>query len=709
MRQRCEQLPNRIDWRSPISALYSRRPPKILKKLSEVGHKTLYDLIWIIPSRYLSVPRLRDFGGAVVGESFRGAGRVIAFRSRPNFYAKGRGRVMLQNVTMVVKDYFSEGTMELAWFNVYPGMVNKLKREELVLFHGVCKVFREKLQIVNPTLESAEDEDISRELQGKDSDRMDLQYPTVNGVSSAHIKRILDKISEELWETLPEELPEEILEREQIPSLSISFRRLHGKISCQKEEREAAKKRLIYEEFFQEQVKLLGRRKRLEEREGIRIASDAVQLSEAKKLFPYQLTADQERAIDDISAEITSGHTMMRLLQGDVGCGKTSVAVAALFLAVRGGYQGALMCPTESLAWQHFSSVQKILAAKDIRVELLLGSTSAKEKRVIKERLQLGAIDIVIGTHALIQESVIFYNLGMTVIDEQHKFGVNQRLRLASKGEGGHCLIMTATPIPRSLSLTRYGDLSLSVIKALPAGRKGTKTRIVSPENFGNFLNFLSTRMEMGEQIYIVVPAITEGVNLDLLNVEKVHQRFAKLFPQKTVCSLHGQMRSDAKAKILESFVRQEVDILIATSVIEVGINVISATVMAIFNPERFGLSSLHQLRGRVGRGELPGFCFLVSDRRLSAESLARIKVLERTTDGFRIAEEDLKIRGEGDLLGTHQSGMEDYRRLANAAEHEEQLLCAREDVERLYAESHPYVVELVDLYRQDHGVAKTI
>ena len=323
------------------------------------------------------------------------------------------------------------------------------------------------------------------------------------------------------------------------------------------------------------------------------------------------------------------------------------------------------MCPTESLAIQHFSNISETLAGRGLVVELLLGSTPAKEKLQINKRLAGGAIGLLIGTHALIQDNIQFHSLGLSIIDEQHKFGVNQRIRLAEKERGCHCLIMTATPIPRSLCLTQYGDLSLSIIKTMPANRKAIKTRIVTPDKMGSFFDFVCTRLEMGEQAYVVVPAIQESQALDIANLEEIYGRFRHLFPAHSIAVLHGKMKAEEKAAIFCDFKERRIHILIATSVIEVGINVPNATVMAVFSPERFGLSSLHQLRGRVGRGDRPGFFFLVTEKGRGSVANKRMKILEKTTDGFKISEEDLRIRGKGDLFGTDQSGSEGRRRLA--------------------------------------------
>ncbi|MFG1514611.1 helicase-related protein, partial [Halobacteriovorax sp. ZH3_bin.1] len=361
---------------------------------------------------------------------------------------------------------------------------------------------------------------------------------------------------------------------------------------------------------------------------------------------------------------------------------KTTVAVASAYLILKTGGQVALMCPTETLALQHYREIEEILG-NDFNVELLVGSTKTREKKKINESLENGSCNIVIGTHSLFQDSVKFKNLELAIIDEQHKFGVEQRIKLMKKGENPHCLIMSATPIPRSLSLTKYGDLDISIIKTMPGGRKGQKTRIVTNSNLNNYLSFVKTRLEMKEQAYIVVPAIEESENEDIRNLEHTYELYKKYFPEFRVAYLHGRMSPDEKQAAITEFKEHKTDILIATSVIEVGINIINSTIMAILSPERFGLSSLHQMRGRVGRGNKPGFCFLVTDREITPDSMQRLQVIEKYTDGFKIAEEDLKIRGEGDLFGQEQSGVVTQKRLANIVLNQDILYEAIEDIKK--------------------------
>ena len=377
---------------------------------------------------------------------------------------------------------------------------------------------------------------------------------------------------------------------------------------------------------------------------------------------------------------------MLRLIQGDVGSGKTTIALISCYLIMKNNFQAAFMCPTESLALQQYDEANKLFS-KNYKVSLLIGSTNAKERQLILEEIKSGKINLIVGTHSLFQNDVHFKNLGLAIIDEQHKFGVNQRIKLLSKGESTHSLIMSATPIPRSLGLTQYGDLDISVINSMPSGRKGHQTRIIKPKDFNKFLNFIQTRIEMGEQAYIVVPAINESDNKNIKDLYMVWEKFKFFFPSKKIEFIHGKMKSSEKVQVFDKFKNKEINILIATSVIEVGINVVNATIMGIFNPERFGLSSLHQIRGRVGRGDRPGFCFLIIEENISKESLNRLKIIKNNNDGFKIAEEDLKIRGEGDLFGADQSGNFIQKKIANLISHKQIFAHVIEDFKSLRSE----------------------
>lgn len=699
-----------IEWSSSLEDLLGKASLKSIEKLSTVGINQIQDLLWVFPLRVVELPPLRSFDFIEEGRIFIGRAKVLNVQAKPNFRVRGRGKAMLYNIMVHVQDTLSDKILTLKWFNSYGSVTQKISKCIYIEFMGEASLFNGQSQFTNPdffSLESLDSESpfvtVSNELK--------IQYPTVNTIPGVQIKKAMDKIPMSLWNNIPETLPRDLIKKKNFLSLSESFKVIHAKIKPTPELESRAENRLIYEEFFEDQIKIHLRRQYFKKPKANSYTVSEIVFQEFCNRYPYTLTTDQLNTLSDVRSDLAGEHPMMRLVQGDVGCGKTTIAMIAAMITIENGAQAALMCPTEALAIQHFQSCNELFDSKKYTVRLILGSTSAKEKKQIQNGLADGTINFIIGTHSLIQETIQFKQLGLAIIDEQHKFGVDQRIRLTSKSTGTHCLIMSATPIPRSLSLTQYGDLDISTIRVMPAGRKGHKTRIVTEETYQQFLSFIMTRLSLKEQIYVVVPAINESAELeqDFHNLTEILERFKKYFPNHVVEGLHGQMKTDEKARMFAEFKNHKVDILISTSVIEVGINVINATVMAIMNPERFGLSSLHQLRGRVGRGEKPGFCFLVNDKTVSALSMERLKVIENNTDGFKIAEEDLKLRGEGDLFGTDQSGGQAQKRLANIILHADVLYEAREDALQLIQNKNPDIDQLIKRLGQDARIFTTV
>lgn len=699
-----------IGWSSTLEDLMGKASLKSIEKLNLAGLNTIQDLLWVFPLRVLELPPLRSFDFVEEGRIFIGRAKVLNVQAKPNFRVKGRGKAMLYNIMVHVQDTLSDKILTLKWFNSYGSVTQKISKCTFIEFMGEASVFNGQSQFTNPdffALESADSESpfstVANELK--------IQYPTVNTIAGVQIKKFMDKIPMTLWNNIPETLPLSLIKKKEFLSLSESFKVIHAKTKPTPELEARAEKRLIYEEFFEDQIKIHLRRQYFKKPKANSYVVDEQKFQSFCSRYPYLLTDDQIKTLGDVRTDLGGDHPMMRLVQGDVGCGKTTIAMIAAMIVIDKGAQAALMCPTEALAMQHYLSCAELFDPTIYNVRLILGSTPAKEKKLIQKELAEGAIDFIIGTHSLIQETIVFKQLGLAIIDEQHKFGVDQRIRLTSKSTGTHCLIMSATPIPRSLSLTQYGDLDISTIKVMPAGRKGHKTRIVTEETYQQFLSFIMTRLSLKEQIYVVVPAINESVEVeqDFHNLTEVLERFKKYFPDYRVEGLHGQMKSEEKAQMFQAFKDHKVNILISTSVIEVGINVLNATVMAIMNPERFGLSSLHQLRGRVGRGEKPGFCFLVNDKSLSSLSMERLKVIETNTDGFKIAEEDLKLRGEGDLFGTDQSGSHSQKRLANIILHADVLYEAREDALKLIEQKDPDIQILMQRLALDERIFTTV
>lgn len=687
-----------LNWDSPIESLArGKKPSPTLEKLADAGVKTLSDLLWILPLRIHKAPAPQPFREAIMNQFFRGSGKVIHVEIRPAFGRRGKGNIFLYNGYVVLKDDLSGESLSLRWFNMYPNQKKQIEALEHISFLGQVQEFKAQKQIINPQILNTEE--IAPYI---------IEYPTVNKLPGNTFKKAFELIPNFLWSKVPQTLPE--LGYDKKLTLGEAFRVIHGKIPPEEftpKLKDQAEERLIYEEFLIDQLRIQTRRKFIKKKAAPVFKADEKLIKNLKSTLPFTLTEDQEKVFQDILKDFTSGHPMMRMVQGDVGCGKTIVAYLASRVVTQLGSQVAMMCPTEALAQQHYESFKEL--APEISIELMLGSTKAKEKKAILARLKNGDINIVIGTHALFQDSVEFKNLGLAIIDEQHKFGVEQRLRLVAKGEGTHSLIMTATPIPRTLSLAQYGDLDISSIKTMPSGRKGIKTRITEKPNYEKYVEFVKSRLMMREQAYFVFPAIDESETMDLQNVKESLKKYQQSFRAFKVEMLHGQMKPEEKEKVVQDFRDQKIHILVSTSVIEVGINIPNATIMSIYNPERFGLSSLHQLRGRVGRGEKPGFCFLVLDKDLVPASHQRLEVIEKNLDGFVIAEEDLKFRGEGDLFGVDQSGSTTTKKLANFLTHTAILEQVVQDVDKLKT-THPDVLNpIFEKLAKDQKILDTI
>lgn len=690
------QLSTTNPWNKSIIELARspKRPAQYLLTLQEAGIATLKDLIWLLPNRIFDAPKAKSFDQAQEDELFWGQGDVAGVKAAPAYGRRGKGKLQLFNITMNVVDS-NNNQITLKFFNSYPSQVKSYNSLKKISFLGKISLFKGALQISNPNLnpESLCDEN-----------GLIVEYPTVAKIAGKFIKKAIHSIPSEYWDY--DILEAHKLNIEYLENINLSFKRLHGIEYSSDNERSQALEKLVYYEFFHDQLKVIARKKSMKSIDA-KIFNNEKDITQLIESFPYSLTKDQELVWKELLEDFKSGHPMMRMIQGDVGCGKTTIALMASLLVAKKGSQIALMCPTESLANQHYETFKEHI--EDFEIELLVGSTKAKEKKLIYSKLESGDLKIVIGTHALIQDAVIFDDLQLAIIDEQHKFGVDQRLRLTKKGNGTHNLILTATPIPRTLQLAQYGDLDISSIKTMPAGRKGIKTRIVQPDTYQKYLSFIKTRLSMSEQIYIVAPAIEESETLNIQNVTEIEKEYQKFFPEYSIRALHGKLKSDEKAKILSDFKSNKVQMIISTTVIEVGINNPNATVMSIYNPDRFGLSSLHQLRGRVGRGEKVGFCFLVMRDKPSHEAIDRLKILEKTNDGFEIAQADLENRGEGDLFGTDQSGNITSRKVASIFEHFDLFNQVNKDVQSLVEQNNPIVNEYIESMKKNTKISTTI
>jgi ATP-dependent DNA helicase RecG len=584
--------------------------------------------------------------------------------------------------------YDDTGVIDLVWFQQIKSIQTLYKPGTEYILFGKPAVFNKNISIAHPELDT-EDRFLNGEagLQG--------QYNTTERMKNAFlpsraIQRIITTILENIKDALPETLPDRIIQSVHAISLDKALRNIHFPVSAALLQQ--AQYRLKFEELFYLQLHILRVTKYREKRLG---GFRFTQVGDYFNRFYHQnlafeLTDAQKRVVKEIRRDMNNGRQMNRLLQGDVGSGKTLVALLTILIALDNSFQAALMAPTEILATQHYETLKESLNGLGIEIALLTGSTRKKQRTKLLPALKEGTIQILIGTHALIEDSVVFSNLGLVVIDEQHRFGVAQRARLWQKNTvPPHILVMTATPIPRTLAMTLYGDLDVSIINELPPGRKPVKTIHVYSEKRAGLYESIRKQLGLGRQVYIVYPLIEESETMDLKNLTAGFETTKKIFPEYQVCMIHGKMKPAEKEVEMQKFISGETQIMVATTVIEVGVNVPNASVMLIENAERFGLSQLHQLRGRVGRGADQSFCILLTNYELSENTRRRIAIMTETNDGFLIAEEDLKLRGPGDIDGTQQSGVAFNLKIADLS-HDGQLLGLARDLALEILEDDP-------------------
>lgn len=578
----------------------------------------------------------------------------------------------------------SSGDIELIWFKSVKWIKSSINLDKEYLVFGKPTFYSGKASLVHPELDILDDESIdSRGLHGVYSTTEKL----INkGLNSRAISRLIKNLIPHLENNIDESLSQAILDKYKLPNKKEALTNIH--LSKDLKELERSQKRLKFEELFFLQLHLV---KIKMIRNNKYIGYSLSQLGDNfhnyyKNHLKFELTNAQKRVIKEIRIDVKNNKQMNRLLQGDVGSGKTIVALLSMLMAIDNGFQACIMAPTEILAQQHFTTISKELAEMDINVNILTGSKKTKARRELLEELENGKIQLLIGTHALLEDKVKFHNLGFVVIDEQHRFGVAQRAKLWKKNKfPPHILVMTATPIPRTLSMTLYGDLDVSVIDELPPGRKVIKTLWRSDSSRLKIIRFMREQIKVGRQIYVVFPLIDESAKLDYKNLIEGYDSIVREFPlpEFQVSVVHGQMKSEDKEYEMNRFVEGVTDIMVATTVIEVGVNVPNASAMIIESAERFGLSQLHQLRGRVGRGSNQSYCILMSGNKLSNDAKTRLKTLVDTNDGFEIAEVDLKLRGPGDMMGTKQSGILDFK-IADIIKDNKILLYARKEVDQL-------------------------
>lgn len=656
--------------------------PSLASKLTKLRILTVEDLFFLLPHRYLDRRHVSTISQMQVGQEGIAIGTIDS--SGPIFMG-GRGKSAYQ---IIVRD--ETGTLAGKWFRYNSKYMRQLYPVgQKILIAGECRIFNGLKQMIHPDIE------ILGEGKPADSAGKILPvYPLTEGLHQKTMRKIFQNAWADFSKYLKPVLPPEFLKKYRLADLRESLEQLHfpntdTSVEILNKQSSLAHRTLIFDEFFFLELGLALRKSRVTREKGISFPFDQKKEAAFKRHLPFNLTTDQEEVLKDIYADMQAPFPMNRLLQGDVGSGKTVVALAAVVQAIAGGYQAVLMAPTELLAEQHHQVVQKFLAPAGISSGLLTSKLKGKIKEEAYQKCANGDFQIIIGTHALIQGKLDFHKLGLVIIDEQHRFGVLQRQALTKKGDRPDILIMTATPIPRTLSLTVYGDLDVSVIKNSPKGRKPTVTRLYGDKQRTQLYAGMGAELKRGHQMFVVYPLIEESEKLDLKNATEMSAELKRIFePAHKVALLHGRMKSEEKDRIMQQFRNGEIAILAATSVVEVGVDCPNATVMVVEHAERFGLSQLHQLRGRVGRSDLQSFCILMADYRRSAEARQRLKIMVESNDGFRIAEEDLAIRGPGDFLGIQQSGLPLFR-VANLVRDIDILSKARNAAFDLIANDH--------------------
>ena len=625
----------------------------------ELGIRTFGDMLYTFPFRYIDrskVYSIAEIDSATAYIQLRG--RIV----RTSAAGEGKGRRLIATL----RD--ESGTIDLVFFKGVKWIQDKISPNKEYIVFGKPSLFNGTWNMVHPELDPVGESGTSSwpsTLIGIYSSTDKLRN---NGISVKVFAKLQQNLQQKIQGLIRETLPQEVIAANKLPSLAFALSNIHFPKDIRS--LEAARYRLKFEELFFLQLSLLRQKNvRMSGSSGILFRKVGEAFNWCYSHLPYELTGAQKRVIKEIRRDTVSGKQMNRLLQGDVGSGKTMVAMLSALIAVDNGYQACIMAPTEVLAVQHWRNFERSLTGSGVRVALLTGSTKAKERREIDGGLRDGSIDILIGTHAVIEESVVFHRLGFVVIDEQHRFGVDQRARLRLKSaEPPHILVMTATPIPRTLAMTLYGDLDVSVLDELPPGRKPVQTIHVTEGQRYKMYDFIKKEIKSGRQAFIVYPLIKESEKLDYQNLEEGYQTVVNYFPapEFVTAVVHGQQTNENKAHDMKLFADGKADILVATSVIEVGVDVPNASVMVIESAERFGLSQLHQLRGRVGRGAEKSYCILMTGYKLSEDSRKRIELMCSTGDGFELAEADLRMRGPGDMEGTRQSGLAFDLRIAD-------------------------------------------
>ena len=665
--------------------------PRRAADFERVGLITIEDLLYRFPLRYEDRSRLQPIGTLKPGRPASISGRILSCGVR---FTRRRG---FQIFEAVIDD--GSGPLRVVWLN-QPYLSDVFMRGQRVVLYGSVEMYGSAVQLTNPQYEILDEEEGETVHTG----RIVPVYEKTGAVTPRVQRNIVFDALERLPPSLPEPLPDDIPARLQLPSryaalLATHFPPQGTSLDALNQFGTTAQRRLIFEEAFLFQTGIVARRRfAASEPKASPIRVDDRIRESARRVLPFRLTGGQKQALKDIVEDLQRPHPMNRLLQGDVGAGKTIVALVAALVAMENGQQVAFMAPTEILAEQHFLNISRLLQGSRFRVALLTGSTTSTARREQLAEIEAGTIHLVVGTHALVQGDVRFQALGLVVIDEQHRFGVLQRATLRAKGLHPDVLVMTATPIPRTLALTVYGDLDVSAIRDLPPGRFPVKTFVKPESRRDEVYAFVRGELEAGRQAYVIYPLVEESAKLDLKAATGMADHLAaEIFPAYHVGLLHGRMKPDGKDRVMKAFAAGELNLLVSTTVVEVGMDVPNASVMIVEHAERFGLSQLHQLRGRVGRDRHQSYCFLLYQSPLPDEARERLRAMTETTDGFEIAESDLRLRGPGDFFGTRQAGLPTFR-MVDLVRDRELLEIARREAVRWFDRSPAAAAQVGEL-----------
>lgn len=678
-----------MEWNSPVSTLKGIGEQRE-RKLQKLGISTIEDLLTHYPREYKDRSEIIKIADLPMDEPSTFLAQIKEEGQNSRY-----GRLVYTRM----KVYDETGSVGVLWYN-QPYMKNSLKMGEWYLFSGKLQKKYGRKEILSPECER-----IGENFAGG---RIIPVYPASEGISQKMLRNLMEEALSQMSGGMREELPLWLRKEYKLAERNFAIENIH--FPKTEQGFYDARRRLVFEELFILQTALYQLKNTLEDSgEGI-ILKKKKALQEGEALLPFALTNAQKRVLKEIEKDMTSGKIMNRLVQGDVGSGKTAVAIITAYWAIKNGYQATIMAPTEVLANQHFESFQKIFEPVGIEVVLLTGSLKAKEKRETLEKVANGEAQMIVGTHAVIQKGVEFHKLGLAITDEQHRFGVRQRSTLADKGENVHTLVMTATPIPRTLALILYGDLDISIIDELPPGRQKIDTSAVDSRYHQRIYAFIQKHVAAGRQAYVICPMIEESEKLEVQSVLNYTEELVKELPDCRVACVHGKMKAKEKQEIMDGFAAGNIDVLVSTTVIEVGINVPNATIMLIENAERFGLAQLHQLRGRVGRGSEKSYCILVSDTKTKVAK-ERMKTMTESEDGFVISEKDLKLRGPGEFFGIRQHGLPElkiadlYKDMAILKEAQSAAAELLKKDRALEAEDHQLLREHIEGYLEEKSL----